>query len=251
MDFEKVQATFADTATTPFAHSTSGSTTTFTSGLAALKAAEDAKRQILETASRLLEVEPARLQIRDGMVSIIETPEIRVPLGHVIRRHKEQIVIGEAKLRAGSTTHIINSFAAHFAEVEVDPETGCVRVLDPQIDIYNWTIPLYLKESLSISTTAPILPAPPAGESEARPPAHIYGAEIAHGWCYYFEKADLARQSGDWETIVSLDEQAAAINDQLSTFSKSSHPSRSPSLQRTRATRRWRRQRGLDDSAPA
>ena len=90
---------------------------------------------------------------------------------------------------------------------------GCVRVLDPQIDIYNWTIPLYLKESLSISTTAPILPAPPAGESEARPPAHIYGAEIAHGWCYYFEKADLARQSGDWETIVSLDEQAAAIND--------------------------------------
>jgi xanthine dehydrogenase molybdenum-binding subunit len=129
MDFEKVQATFADTATTPFAHSTSGSTTTFTSGLAALKAAEDAKRQILETASRLLEGEPARLQIRDGMVSIIETPEIRVPLGHVIRRHKDQIVIGEAKLRAGSKTHIINSFAAHFAEVEVDPETGCVRVL--------------------------------------------------------------------------------------------------------------------------
>jgi xanthine dehydrogenase molybdenum-binding subunit len=129
MDFEKVQATFADTATTPFAHSTSGSTTTFTSGLAALKAVEDAKRQILETASRLLEAEPARLQIRDGMVSIIETPEMRVPLGHVIRRHKDQIVIGEAKLRAGSKTHIINSFAAHFAEVEVDPETGCVRVL--------------------------------------------------------------------------------------------------------------------------
>lgn len=129
MDFAKVQATFADTATTPFAHSTSGSTTTFTSGLAALKAAEDAKRQILETASRLLEVEPTKLQLHDGMVSVIETPEIRVPLGHVIRRHKDQIVIGEAKLRAGSKTHIINSFAAHFAEVEVDPETGCVRVL--------------------------------------------------------------------------------------------------------------------------
>jgi xanthine dehydrogenase molybdenum-binding subunit len=129
MDFEKVQATFADTATTPFAHSTSGSTTTFTSGLAALRAAEDAKRQILEAASRLLESDPARLELRAGMVSMVETPEIRVPLGHVIRRHQDQIVIGAAKLRAGSTTHIINSFAAHFAEVEVDPETGCVRVL--------------------------------------------------------------------------------------------------------------------------
>jgi xanthine dehydrogenase molybdenum-binding subunit len=129
MDFEKVQATFADTATTPFAHSTSGSTTTFTSGLAALKAAEDAKRQILETASRLLEREPTSLQIRDRIIYINELPDIRIPLDYVVRRHKDHIIIGEAKLRAGSTTHIINSFAAHFAEVEVDPETGCVRVL--------------------------------------------------------------------------------------------------------------------------
>lgn len=77
----------------------------------------------------MLESDPAKRKIRDGMVSMIETPEIRVPLGHVLRRHKDQTVVGEAKLRAGSTTHIINSFAAHFAEVEVDPETGCVCVL--------------------------------------------------------------------------------------------------------------------------
>jgi xanthine dehydrogenase molybdenum-binding subunit len=129
MDLEKVAATFADTATTPFAHSTSGSTTTFTSGLAALKAAEDARRQILEAASRLLETEPAKLDLRDGVVFVTESPEIRIPLSHVIRRHRDQIVTGESKLRAGSTTQIINSFAAHFAEVEVDPETGVVRVL--------------------------------------------------------------------------------------------------------------------------
>jgi len=127
--FDRVRATFADTATTPFAHSTSGSTTTFTSGLAALHAAEHAKRQILKTAAQMLEVEPEQLQLQDGFVCVVETPEIRIPLDHVIRRHKEPMVIGEAKLRAGSKTHIINSFAAHFAEVEVDPETGVVRVL--------------------------------------------------------------------------------------------------------------------------
>jgi xanthine dehydrogenase molybdenum-binding subunit len=129
LNFEKVRATFADTATTPFAHSTSGSTTTFTSGLTALRAAEDAKRRILETAGRLLEVNPSELLMRDGMVSVVETPEIRIPLGHVIRRHKDQTVVGEAKLRSGSQTHIINSFAAHFAEVEIDPDTGSTRVL--------------------------------------------------------------------------------------------------------------------------
>src|SRR5919108_395441 len=59
--FENVHGTFADTASTPFAHSTSGSTTTFTSGLAAHQAADDAKRRLLESAAKLLEVEPARL----------------------------------------------------------------------------------------------------------------------------------------------------------------------------------------------
>ena len=129
LSFDRVRATFADTATTPFAHSTSGSTTTFTSGLAALQAAEDAKRQTLKAAAQMLEVEPDALQLGDGFVFVIETPEIRIPLGHVIRRHKAPVVIGEAELRAGSKTHIINSFAAHFAEVEIDPETGAIRVL--------------------------------------------------------------------------------------------------------------------------
>jgi xanthine dehydrogenase molybdenum-binding subunit len=129
VDFDKVRATFADTATTPFAHSTSGSTTTFTSGLAALQAAEDVKRQILASAARLLEVEPDKLQMQNGMVAIVATPEIKIPVAHIVRRHKDQTLCGEARLRAGSRTHIINSFAAHFAEVEVDPETGAVGVL--------------------------------------------------------------------------------------------------------------------------
>jgi len=129
ISLEKVQATFADTATTPFAHSTSGSTTTFTSGLAALQAAENAKRAVLEAAARLLEVEPSELKLADGFVSVMDAPEIRIPLGHVIRRNQDHVIVGNASLRSGSKTHIINSFAAHFAEVEADPETGSIRVL--------------------------------------------------------------------------------------------------------------------------
>jgi hypothetical protein len=36
------------------------------------------------------------------------------------------------------------------------------------------------------------------------PPAHLFGVEEAQNWCYYFEKADLARQSGDWTEVVDL-----------------------------------------------
>jgi len=127
--FDRVHATFADTAVTPFAHSTSGSTTTFTSGLAAEQAAGDAKRRLLEAAAKFLEADPDNLTWRDDCVAVTDAPEIRIPIAHVIRRQPEQVIVGEAKLRAGSKTHIINSFAAHFAEVEVDPECGAVRVL--------------------------------------------------------------------------------------------------------------------------
>jgi uncharacterized membrane protein len=44
-------------------------------------------------------------------------------------------------------------------------------------------------------------------------PAHmpsptIFGPEPPHGWCFFYEKADLARQRGDWEKVIQLGEQA-------------------------------------------
>jgi hypothetical protein len=37
-----------------------------------------------------------------------------------------------------------------------------------------------------------------------KPLTRIVGDEPAHGWCYYFEKADLAWQNKDFETIIDL-----------------------------------------------
>jgi hypothetical protein len=48
------------------------------------------------------------------------------------------------------------------------------------------------------------------GGSSAVPPAAIFGPEPAHTWCYVYEKAALAAQFGDWETVQSLGEQASA-----------------------------------------
>jgi hypothetical protein len=38
-----------------------------------------------------------------------------------------------------------------------------------------------------------------------------FGPEPAHDWCYYFEKADLAKQEGDWQTVASIWEQAQVL----------------------------------------
>ena len=45
-------------------------------------------------------------------------------------------------------------------------------------------------------------------EPASRPLEAIFGSEPEHGWCYYFQKADLARQYGQYEKAASLGEQA-------------------------------------------
>ena len=40
------------------------------------------------------------------------------------------------------------------------------------------------------------------------PPIEIFGPEPAHNWCYYYQKANLARQYGDWQKVVSLANEA-------------------------------------------
>ena len=41
----------------------------------------------------------------------------------------------------------------------------------------------------------------------------IYDPEPAHGWCYYFEQADLARQMGNWELVGRLGDEAFSLTD--------------------------------------
>lgn len=53
----------------------------------------------------------------------------------------------------------------------------------------------------------------------AQVPERIFGAEPVHDWCYYYQKADLARQVGDWQGIADLNKRVASLglhpNDQI------------------------------------
>lgn len=86
---------------------------------------------------------------------------------------------------------------------------ACLRLLDGEIDAVNRLIPddSLMRQAALLSTPQRIL-----SEPWARLPA-IYGPEPAHGWCYYFEKADLARQQGDWEQVARLGDVAFSLPD--------------------------------------
>jgi hypothetical protein len=43
-----------------------------------------------------------------------------------------------------------------------------------------------------------------ADEAPHTPPTIVFGSEPSHGWCYYYEQADLARQRGAWNEVLQI-----------------------------------------------
>jgi hypothetical protein len=44
----------------------------------------------------------------------------------------------------------------------------------------------------------------------AIPPAFL-GSEPKHGWCFYYQKMDLARQKGNWDEVAQLADETADL----------------------------------------
>jgi hypothetical protein len=85
---------------------------------------------------------------------------------------------------------------------------GCLRVLDPQIDSENRLLVPLLRDAAVLSNTAMI-----HQENAVTLPASLFAPEPAHAWCYYFEKAELARQFGDWQKVAGLGDIAFKLDD--------------------------------------
>lgn len=126
---DQIIAYSSDTDMTPFDVGAYASSTTYLTGNAVLKAALEVKKQILRVAAEMLEKKPAELEMRerqvvakDGSASVTFQD---VALHSLYAANQFQI--------AAISSHISHKspppFAAHFAEVEVDTETGWVRVV--------------------------------------------------------------------------------------------------------------------------
>jgi hypothetical protein len=124
-----------------------------------------------------------------------------------IERRAEALAAGEPidwKFRnflfKGSTRDIVL--------VYYEPELGnCLWVLEPG-DVDNPELPLLTAQGLPVSNLNVILPDP---EPQNGVPAQIFGAEPEHNWCYFFQKADLARQFGNWQDVVDFGSQAESL----------------------------------------
>ena len=145
---EEVSVINTDTDVKPWDVGVHASRTTFIAGNAAHLAALEARAQIFETAAEMLGVSPDQLTARNGLIELA-TPHrsnattFSLSLSKVVRaRHFREggtVVIGEGwydpptklvdKATYKGNISAAYGFGAQMAEVEVDSETGQVRVL--------------------------------------------------------------------------------------------------------------------------
>jgi putative selenate reductase molybdopterin-binding subunit len=119
----------SDTDLTPFDKGAYASSTTFLSGEAVRRCALNLGRQIVAIASKLLNESPDVLALEDGGVCSMESGK-RISLTEIGLR---TFYLADQKQLEASASHVAEvsppPFAAHFADVEVDTETGVIRPL--------------------------------------------------------------------------------------------------------------------------
>jgi len=90
---------------------------------------------------------------------------------------------------------------------------ACLRILDPVSDGDAPVKSKYLSNLLPFSRTELILP---TAHPPAQPPEQYFGTKPALDWCYYYEKADLARQLGNWQEVAYLGDQSKVMEKSFS-----------------------------------
>ena len=137
---EQIRVVAADTGSTPDAGPTSGSRATFVQGVAVQNAARELREEILDMASRMLECPRENLHVRRGEVCEVGTDRPMVSVGKVAHQlhfhgrraaawgwhdNTTQDVDPETSQGDAYATY---GWATQLAEVEVDTETGRVRL---------------------------------------------------------------------------------------------------------------------------
>ncbi len=135
VDFEQVVVRYSDTAVTPMGRGTMGSRSLAVGGSALLRAADKVQEKARKIAAHLLEANPNDVELHEGKYQVRGAPQSSVSLARIAAqafsaRLPPDIDAGLEASEFFRPPGLIYPFGAHLAVVEVDPETGDVRVLN-------------------------------------------------------------------------------------------------------------------------
>ncbi len=114
----------------------------------------------------------------------------------IITRHQQATSVGRG-----------NVSVQDFANVTVIAQStseGCIRIIDgsnPELSSADAQDMMLVASRSKINNVI-------LNQQAPTPPSSIFGVEPQHGWCYYFEKAELARQQENWQMVDKLGDDA-------------------------------------------
>ena len=125
---EDVKPSIVDTDSIGYSSGAGGSGVTFKMGTAVYQAAEDIRRQLIERAAKIWDVDADDVEYVGDILQHKADPELKLTFKQIARRLNGTggPVIGRATANPGG---VGNAFGLHVVDVEVDPDTGKVEVL--------------------------------------------------------------------------------------------------------------------------
>ncbi len=132
---DRIRVEAGDTDICPPNHGSIASNTAFRTGFATHDAAVDARRQLVDAAAQHLGVDPGGLIVENGAVRSVTDPALSMSFTEVLTTHLPDsfsfpTVVGRTTSPMPPGFTYARNFAAHFVEVEVDMETGAIRLID-------------------------------------------------------------------------------------------------------------------------
>jgi len=126
--YEDMRVVAGDTDSVPYDLGAYASRTTYIVGGAAQRAAAEAKKQVFALAAAKLAVLPDQLESKEGFIRVKDEPERLLSFRDALQTAHggtPPVIMGQGSFAPPNDY----SFAAQFAEVEVDSETGQTRLL--------------------------------------------------------------------------------------------------------------------------
>lgn len=135
---DDIDVIYGDTDQVRWGVGTYASRSAVVGGTAIRNAAEMVRDKVIQVAADMLEAEPGDIELSDGMVGVVGSPgSRRLPIGEIAAAVAPGKPLAEGIETYGiEATDVFhppdNTFAygIHVAKVEVDPETGVVKVLE-------------------------------------------------------------------------------------------------------------------------
>ena len=135
VELPRVTVVAGDTALLPFGNGTGGSRVAANAGPAVAKSSREVADKARRVAAEMLECAPADVVLAGGRLHVAGMPQRGLALGEVARaavRNKTLVREGQPGLQACgyfSPESVTFAFGAHACALEVDRETGAVRIL--------------------------------------------------------------------------------------------------------------------------